>query len=121
MPIPKVSSTNNTSDFHPISLLPILSKVLECHLCAHISERLSEHSSLANCQWGFQEGKSTVSALLHVTHDWFQQLERNCEVGAVFFYFQKAFDTVPHEPLLSKLKELNQDRNIYVWIHNYDP
>jgi len=77
VPIPKVSSTNNTSDFHPISLLPIFSKVLECHLRAHINERLSEHSPLANCQWEFQEGKSTVSALLHVTHDWFQQLERN--------------------------------------------
>jgi len=60
-----------------------------------------------------------VSALLHVTHDWFQHLERNHEVGAVFFDFRKAFDTVPHEPLLSKLKKLNLDHNIYVWIHNY--
>ena len=82
---------SNTSDFRPVSLLPILSKVLERHLCAHIKEYLSEHSPLANCHpWGFQEGKSTVSAPLHVTNDWFQNLERNHEVGAVFFDFHKA-------------------------------
>jgi len=116
VPIPKVSRASNTSDFHPISLLPILSKVRERHLCAHTKEHLSEHSPLANCQWGFQEGKSTVSALLQVTHDWFQHLERNYEVGAVFFDFRKAFDTIPHEPLLSKLKKLNLDHNIIICV-----
>ena len=85
----------------------------------YINSHLSEHSPLANCQWGFQKGKSTVSALLHVTHDWFQHLERNHEVGAVFFDFHKAFDSVPHEPLLSKLKALNLTHNVYVWLHNY--
>ena len=119
VPIPKVSRARNTSDFRPISLLPILSKVLERHLVFYINSHLSEHSPLANCQWGFQKGKSTVSALLHVTHDWFQHLERNHEVGAVFFDFRKAFDSVPHEPLLSKLKVLNLAHNVYVWLHNY--
>ena len=85
----------------------------------YINDHLSDCNPLANCQWGFQKGKSTVSALLHVTHDWFQHLERNHEVGAVFFDFRKAFDTVPHEPLLSKLKELNLAHNVYVWLHNY--
>ena len=63
VPIPKVSRARNTSDFRPISLLPILSKVLERHLVFYINSHLSEHSPLANCQWGFQKGKSTVSAL----------------------------------------------------------
>ena len=32
-----------------------------------------------------------MSALLHVTHDWFQHLEKNYEVGAVFFDFRKDY------------------------------
>ncbi len=45
-----------------------------------------------------------ISALLQVTHDWLQHLESANDVGAVFFDFQKAFDTVPHMPLMSKLE-----------------
>ena len=42
----------------------------------------------------FPPGKSTVAALLSTTQDWFQLLEKGKEVGAVFFDFHKAFDTV---------------------------
>ena len=39
--------------------------------------------------------------------------------GYIEVRFRKAFDSVPHEPLLSKLKELNLAHNVYVWLHNY--
>ena len=85
IPIPKVAKTSSTADFRPISLLPILSKVLECHFYLLINEYLSVSYPLSNCQWGFQSGKSTVLALLDTTYTWFQLLEKNEEVGAVFF------------------------------------
>lgn len=56
-----------------------------------LSDHISEHSPLSMCQWGFQHGKSTVSALLSTIHDWFQLLERGIEVGAVLFDFQKVY------------------------------
>ena len=46
-------------------------------------------------------------------------LEKGKEVGAVFFNFQKAFDTVPHKPLLDKLCTLGLDPQIVKWVHNY--
>ena len=64
VPIPKKQRANCTSEFRPISLLSILSKVLVYSL---ISEHISIYRLLANSQWGFQKGKSTVSALLRVT------------------------------------------------------
>ena len=82
VPIPK-----GIADFILISLLPILSKVLEHHFYLLINEYLSISYPLSNCQWGFQSGKSTVSALLDTTYTWFQLLEKNEEVGAVFFLF----------------------------------
>jgi len=47
-------------------------------------------------------GKSTVSALLSMTHDWLLHLEKRQQGGAVFFDFHKAFDCVPHQPLIDK-------------------
>ena len=66
-----------------------------------------------------QSGKSTVAALLSTTEDWFQLLERGKEVGAVFFDFHKAFDTVPHQPLVDKLCQLGLNSQIVEWVHNY--
>jgi len=89
VPIPKKQRANCTSEFRPISQLSILSKVLVYSL---ISEHISIYRLLTNCQWGFQKGKSTVSALLHVTR--VVPTPRK-HVGAVFFDFKKAFDIGP--------------------------
>ena len=64
VPIPKNSPANSPKDYRPISLLGILSKVLERHVHSIISQHLAQHHPLSNSQWGFQSGKSTVSALL---------------------------------------------------------
>ena len=74
---------------------------------------------MSNSQWGFQPGKSTVAALLSTTQDWFQLLEKGKEAGAVFFDFHKAFDTVPHQPLVDKLCQLGLNSQIVKWVHNY--
>ena len=100
------------NEFRPISLLPILSKVLEKHFHSLISDHISEHSPLSNCQWGFQPGKSTVAALLSTTQDWFQLLEKGKEVGTVSFDFHKAFDTVSHQPSVDKLCQLGLNSQI---------
>ena len=119
VPIPKISRAVDVKHFRPISLLPILSKVLERHISFLIYDHLERTCPLNNCQWGFQPGKSTVSALLCASHDWFVSLERRLDVGAIFFDLRKAFDTVPHSLLLSKLVKIGLDPFIVTWIHNY--
>ena len=57
---------------------------------------------LSAFQWGFLEGRSTVTALLHLTDQWLQALEVGHDVCAVFFNFRKAFDSVPHLTLDEK-------------------
>jgi len=42
---------------------------------------------------------------LESTHNWFNVNEKGREVGAVFFDFRKAFDSVPHRVLLEKLDD----------------
>ena len=103
VPIPKSTNHKETTNYRPISLLSIVSKMLERHLHQYVTNHLNEHHPLSNKQWGFQSGKSTVTALLSVTHDWFQALESGQEVCSIFFDLKKAFDSVPHRPLMDKL------------------
>ena len=119
VPIPKSSSTGSPSCYRPISLLPIVSKVLERHICNILMDHLQSLNFISNNQWGFLEGRSTVTALIKCTDDWLKELELGNDVCAIFFDFRKAFDSVPHEPLLRKLSTLNLDNCILTWLHNY--
>ena len=94
-------------------------KLLERHLHLLLVDYLNKTCPLSNKQWEFQHGKSTTTALLYVIDQWFQLLERGQEVCAVFFDLRKAFDTVPHRPLLDKLHSFGIDPNLISWICSY--
>ena len=119
VPIPKSKDASSPENYRPISLLSILSKLLERHMYKLILEHLHEHHPLSNSQWGFSEGKSTATALLATTHEWFQRLEEGKEICAVFFDLRKAFDSVPHRPLMTKLQQLGLSDHLLHWISNY--
>ena len=59
---------------------------------------------------GFQPGKSTLAALLHTVHTWLEVLESGHELCAVFLDLRKAFDSVPHQPLLEKFAATGLDQ-----------
>ena len=62
-----ISKSNDNTDLpnncRPISLLSVLSKLLERHVHKLLADHLSTHYPLSNSQWGVSEGKSTVTAL----------------------------------------------------------
>ena len=119
VPIPKTSSADSPSCYRPISLLPVVSKILERHICDLLQDHLQSLNFISDKQWGFQEGRSTVTALIKCTDDWLKELEVGNDICAVFFYFRKAFDLVPHEPHFQKLSSLNLDDCILNWLHDY--
>ena len=119
VPIPKAKDTSAPSNYRPISLLPLLSKLLEKHIYGLISQHLQFHNFFSDSQWGFTEGRSTVTALIKCVDDWLKVLEEGKEICAVFFDYRKAFDTVPHQPLIAKLRTLDLDHSIVYWLHDY--
>ena len=119
VPIPKCNKYDEVSGYRPISLLSICSKMLEKHVSHLLTMHLKTHCPLSPNQWGFTAKRSTTTALLSVLHDWHQQLEEKKEVCAVFFDLQKAFDTVPHLPLMHKLQSLGVESYLLKWIHSY--
>ena len=115
IPIPKSGNSSDPGNYRPISLLPIVSKVLEVHVCY----LLKDYVSISDEQWGFQQGKSTTNAILSATSTWFDYLESGFEVQAVFFDLQKAFDSVPHCLLIEKLHSIGIPTHLIRWISNY--
>ena len=65
VPIPKSENRTSPSNYWPISLLSILSKVLERHVHGLITEHLSLTHPLAINQWGFRARRSTTLALFN--------------------------------------------------------
>lgn len=117
-PIPKVPVPRTPDNFRPISLLSVLSKVLEKHIYSLITNHL-DATPLSDSQWGFRIGRSTVSALLSIVDDWLRLLEEGKEICATFFDYRKAFDSVPHRPLMDKLSSLNLNPFLIRWISDY--
>ena len=110
---------HDPKDYKPISLLIILSIILEKHIFSLILCYLEEFHPLSDSQWGFRAGRSTVTALLLTVHRWFQLLESGKEICAVFLDYRKEFDSVPHQLLISKLQQLGVHSNLLSWITDY--
>ena len=69
-----------------------------------------------NKQFGFLKGRSTVTQLFQILDDWTETLESGGRIDVVYTDFEKAFDKVPHNRLLSKLKAYKLHNTIIEWI-----
>ena len=118
-PIPKGTAKTEVSNYRPISLLSILSKLLEKHVHKLILDHMDSVSPLASQQWGFRSRWSTVSALIDATYNWAQAIDNGKEVCALFFDLRKAFDSVPHRLLLDKLKISGLNEHLVKWTFSY--
>ena len=119
IPIPKSSARDDVRFFRPISLLPIVGKILEKHIHQLLLEFMSSKGLLSENQFGFRKGRSTVTPLLLATHHWHKSLENKHQVACVFFDYKKAFDSVPHQSLLNKLYHLQLPSPLIRWIEGY--
>lgn len=102
-PIPKLSNIKSVEDFRPISILPCMSKLLERVMKDQIQNHVDAKNLLFKHQSGFRNGHSTETAMLKVTHDIAQAIDKKHVTAMVFLDFKKAFDLVSHEKLLVKL------------------
>ena len=119
IPVPKSHHFSSLENYRPISLLSIPGKILEKFISSLMTEYIEDHNILSDCQWGFREGRSTCGALLVITQDWHYSLNTGHEVVVVFFDLRKAFDSVPHVPLLDCLVHCGFDQQLIHWIRNY--
>lgn len=94
------------TSYRPISLLPVLSKVLEKILHSRMLPVLAENAAIPTHQFGFRKQHSTIEQVHRVCDKVRRSLEAKEYCSAVFLDIQQAFDKVWHKGLLSKIKTL---------------
>ena len=96
IPLFKSGDRNDITNYRPISLLPVISKIFEKLIHARLISFFE--------QFGFRRRHSTIHALNTAITQIINGLNKNDVVFGVFLDFSKAFDTVKHNILLDKLE-----------------
>ena len=107
------------SNYRPVSVLPVFSKVLEILMYNRLITYINQNHLLYNLQFGFQKGKSTHMALITLIDKISEALDNGDFVIGVFLDFSKAFDTVDHSILLKKLHIYGIRGLVLQWFESY--
>ena len=119
IPLYKGGIKSEVSNYRPVSLLPLPGKLIERVAHAQMSRFLERHCLLSGKQGGFRKGFSTMSSVAELTDNLFSNINRGLTSLAAFVDLRKAFDTVNHDILLSKLNCYGIDEGNLKWCSNY--
>lgn len=118
-PVFKSGQRDEPGNYRPISLTSITSKLLEHIISVSMWQHINENSILTEAQHGFRQNFSTTTQLLHVSHIATKALNENKDYHIVSFDFAKAFDKVPHNLLVHKLRAYCFDEVIVGWVEEW--
>ena len=94
------------SSYRPISLLPILSKVLEKLFYERLMAIITRKNLIPSHQFGFRKHHSTIDQIHRITNIIETSFEKKKVCSAVFLDVSQAFDKVWHQGLIYKLQRL---------------
>ena len=103
IPIYKSGDKTSIENYRPISVLSVFSKTFEKIMYNHLINFINKHNILYKYQFGFRQRHSTNHAIITLVDKISTALDRGNVVIGCFFYLKKAFDTVNHSILISKL------------------
>lgn len=118
-PIFKKGNKWDKSNYRPIALLPVISKVFEKIICQRMYSFLEKFNVIAKNQHGFRKNHSTTTAVFDCCYEIYNALnEHKCAI-AVFMDMSKAYDRVCHNILLQKLDLLGMRGKAKNWLTSY--
>lgn len=105
-PIYKSGVKTDPSNYRPISVLPIISKIFERILYNRLYTYLKEKGFLIKQQYGFRPKCSTLSATMDLITKIKLNIDKKHIALGIFIDLKKAFDTISHSKLIKKLHNL---------------
>ena len=118
-PMFKKGSTTEPKNYRPISLLPLISKLIERVIHDQIQKYLSNQEILYKYQSGFRSGHSTDTCLSYLNDKILKSFDEGKITGMILIDLQKAFDTINHKILLDKLVYLGFSKTAILWLKSY--
>ena len=116
-PVHKKNSNFDKENYRPVSILPVISKIYERAINEQLTSYFNQHFNVHIS--AFRPGYGCQSTLLRIIEDWKQALDENKYVAAILMDLSKAFDCLPHNLLLLKLKAYGVSENAVNLLESY--
>ena len=118
-PVFKANDEMTFTNYRPVSVLPVFSKLVERLMYNRLVTYINENRLLYKYQFWFQEGNATYMALIVLIGKVTEALDKGESVIGVFLDFSNAFDTVDHGILLAKLHKYGVHDTALKWFEDY--
>lgn len=118
-PLHKKGKRDDYSNYRPITLLSSIDKIVEKYISEQIQKFYRLNDILYQNQFGFQMGKGTSDLLIKFTDEVNTNLNRKLHVCVLFIDFSRAFDTLDHKQLISKLNDCGIRGPLLNWCSSY--
>ena len=116
-PLFKKNDPLEITNYRPVSILPIISKIFEKVLAEQLSEYFKDHFHSNLCAFRKHHGCQTT--LLRLLEDWKESLDKSQYTAAILMDLSKAFDCLPHDILLCKLSAYGVASDSVLLLKNY--
>ena len=118
-PLFKKGNHASPNNYRPVSLTSQVVKIMERLIYHQILDLTKSNGTISCDQHGFQEQCSCVTQLLEYLNDWTRNFDEQTQTNISYLDFSKAFDTVPHNRLLLKLKKCGIREQALTWIEAF--
>ena len=118
-PLHKKGSKEDPGNYRPISVLPVIGKIVEKLVNGRLIQLLEANDALYSHQYGFRKKYSTKLSLINLTNATLKSIDEGKVTLGIFIDFKKAFDTINHDVLLGKLSNYGIRGLPLQWFQNY--
>ena len=119
IPIPKIETPLTPTDYRPISLLSVLSKIIEKLVSQQVVNYLLQYQLFDTHQSAYRTNHGCATALLTITDDFFSAMDKGEVILLTLLDYSKAFNCANHDITLAKLKSLGFDNTALKWVNSY--
>ena len=118
-PLFKGGDVTVASNYRPVSLLPIISRMLEKFVQQRLMSFLTVNMLLPDSQFAYRKNHSTEDAITLAVNRWLLAEHERQTTGIVFVDMSKAFDRVRHDQLVSDLAVIGVRDIVLSWFCDY--
>ena len=118
-PLFKKGSKTDSKNYRPISLLPLISKLIEKAIHIQTQEYLDKNGLIYKFQSGFRKKFWTDSCFVQLTDYIIKGKDKGQHTGIISIDLQKAFDTLDHDVLLKRIECVSFKKTVIKWFKSY--